>query len=132
MEEKKLSQLEKNLISFLRLFQSRPYHLSKYLIENDCLRPDFLKNISESKKLQDVTQKYEFDDIPTVYFLNFKDMLKFYENISQEYNFDTDDSEKISEELNNKLNELIKSEKYEEAIKIRDYMIKNNIIRKNL
>jgi hypothetical protein len=131
MEEKKLSVLEKNLISLLRLFQSRPHHLCKYLLENRCLNDDFLKNISESEKLKEITEKFEFDDIPTIYFINFKDMLKFYEGVSSEYNFDNVDTEKISNELNNRLNDLLKSEKYEEAIKIRDYMIKNNITRKN-
>jgi protein-arginine kinase activator protein McsA len=43
----------------------------------------------------------------------------------------TKNSEEISNELNSRLNELIKNEKYEEAAKIRDYMLKNRIKRKN-
>jgi protein-arginine kinase activator protein McsA len=37
----------------------------------------------------------------------------------------------ISESLNQKLDELIKSEKFEEASKVRDYMKKNSIKRIN-
>lgn len=129
MERRDLTQLEKNLISFLRLFQNRPYHLSKYLLDNNCLKEDFVFSIEESKKLNELTKKYEDSDIPTVYFLNFKEMMKFFENISNEYNLSDFETNKVAEELNTKLNSLIKSEKYEEAIKIRDFMIQNNIPR---
>jgi protein-arginine kinase activator protein McsA len=40
-------------------------------------------------------------------------------------------AEEIATELNARLNELIKNEKYEEAAKIRDYMSKNRIKRNN-
>jgi hypothetical protein len=131
MERQDLSQYEKNLVCFLRLFQNRPNHLAKYLIDNNCFKEDFVKNISQSKKLSDLSQKYELNDLPNIYFLNFKEMIKFFENFSNDYQIDNLDVEKMKEELNSKLDEMIKSERYEEAIKIRDFMIQNNIQRKN-
>lgn len=44
--------------------------------------------------------------------------------LSKEKNLD-----KITDELNKKLDELIKQEKYEEAARVRDYMNRNNIKR---
>jgi protein-arginine kinase activator protein McsA len=37
--------------------------------------------------------------------------------------------EEVTVELNKKLDELIKQEKYEEAARVRDYMTRNNIKR---
>ena len=129
MDNKKFSNFEKNLISFLRLFQNRPLHLAKYLIEKNCLSSDFIENVSQSKKLDDLTEKYEYSEIPTIYFSNFKEMLKFFENISNQYNLEDITSEKVQKELNDKLDHLIKTEQFEEAIKIRDFMIQNNLKR---
>jgi protein-arginine kinase activator protein McsA len=131
MEKKDLSQYEKNLVCFLRLFQNRPFHLAKYLSDNNCFKEEFIKNISDSKRLSDLSQKYELGEIPNIYFVNFKEMIKFFENISNNYTVEGFDNEKINEELNSKLDDLIKTEKYEEAIKIRDFMIQNNIKRKS-
>ena len=39
------------------------------------------------------------------------------------------DLEQITKELNSKLDELIKQERYEEAARVRDYMNRNNIKR---
>ena len=36
-------QLYRNLIAILKLFKNRPYHLAKYLIENDAFTDKFLK-----------------------------------------------------------------------------------------
>jgi protein-arginine kinase activator protein McsA len=35
----------------------------------------------------------------------------------------------MTKDLNNKLDDLIKNEKYEDAARVRDYMIRNNIKR---
>jgi len=131
ISRKDLTPYEKNLISFLKLFQNRPLHLAQYLIDNDCLNDDFKKNILESKKLIQLTEDFELNDIPNVYFLNFKEMLKFFESISNEYNLSNKNDDQIYEELNSKLEQFIKQEKYEDAIKIRDYMIRNDIKRKS-
>ena len=130
MDKKDLSQYEKNLICFLRFFQNRPHHLAKYLSDNGYLHEEFITNISQSKKLMELSQKYELGEIPNIYFMNFKDMIKFFENISNDYTLEGLDADKLNEELNSKLDDFIKTEKYEEAIKIRDFMIQNNIKRK--
>jgi len=124
-----LSSYEKNLITFLRLFQNRPIHLAKYFLENNCLSEEFKEHIEKSNKLTKLSEEYQFSEIPTVYFLNFKEMIKFFDSISIEQG--SDNSDQTYEELNSRLDDLIKQEKYEEAIRIRDYMIKNNIKRKS-
>jgi hypothetical protein len=130
-QDDNFGKFEKNLITLLRLFHNRPMHLAKYLIENDSFNDDFKKSISNSTKLEDTRDRYEFSDLPNVYFLNFRDMLRYFDSISKEFNIGNLDSEKMVNDLNVKLDELIKSEKYEEAIKVRDFMIQNNIRRKN-
>ncbi len=130
MEDKGINRLERNLITFLKLFQNRPSHLAKYLLENDSFSDKFKNNVINSDKLDEFSLKYSQGELPTIYFLNFKEMLKFYENISNELNIDKLDNDKISDKLNDRLDECIKYEKYEEAIKIRDFMMQNNIKRK--
>ena len=44
-------KFEKNLISFLKLFQNRPFHLAKYLLENNGLNDEFIDKITKSEKL---------------------------------------------------------------------------------
>jgi hypothetical protein len=122
-------KFERNLITFLRLFQNRPIHLAKYLVENDSLTDEFKLHIQNSNKLSKLSEEYQFSEIPTVYFLNFKEMMKFFESIS--IDFKSEDEDGIFDELNTKLDDLIKQEKYEDAIKVRDYMIKHNIKRKS-
>lgn len=130
--EKEIKKFEKNLITFLKLFHNRPLHLAKYFIDNDSFNENFKNNIFNNKKLEDLTEKYQVTGLPNIYFLNFKEMLKFFENLSNELTFDTElDKEKITDELNSKLDNLLKLERYEEAIKVRDYMLQNNIKRKN-
>jgi hypothetical protein len=126
-----LSQYEKNLISFLRLFQNRPFHLAKYFLENNTFTDEFKKHLEHSVKLSKISEDYQFSEIPTVYFLNFKEMIKFFETLSNDFDMESKDSESIQNELNAKLDDLIKQEKYEDAIKIRDYMVRNNIKRKS-
>ncbi len=131
MSNRDLSQYERNLVCFLRLFQNRPHHLAKYFVDNNCFNEGFIENISKSKKLIDIGEKYEIGELPNIYFTNFKEMLKFYENLSYEYNVEGLDENKLRQELNDKLDDYLKLEKYEEAIKLRDFMIQNNIKRKN-
>jgi hypothetical protein len=131
MGSEKMSDFEKNLVTFLRLFQNRPMHLAQYFKENDCFKDNFKENIIKSEKLKQLSKNQESSEMPSVYFFNFKEMLKFFDNISQEFDFSSIKNDKISEELNLKLESLLSEERYEDAIKIRDYMIKNGIKRKN-
>lgn len=110
-------EFQNNLINFLKLFKNRPYHLAKYLIDNSALTKDFYNKISKSDKLEN-----------NKYFSDITEMNEFYNSI-----LDVKKSKKSIEEItkqsNDKMDELIKSEKFEEAAKLRDYMIKNKIKR---
>lgn len=129
MDNEGHSAFEKNLVFFLRLFNNRPSHLAKYLIENNALDSDFIEKITNSKKISDIHDKFGIGDIPNIYFLNFKEMIRFFDAISKEYDMNDSDTNKLEQELNIKLDDLLTKEKYEEAIKIRDFMLKNNIRR---
>jgi hypothetical protein len=109
---------QKNLINFLNLFKNRPYHLAKYLIDNSAITDDFYDKISKSDKLES-----------NKYFTDIKEMNDFYNSILD--NKSNKSVEEITNEVNEKMNNLIKIENFEEAAKLRDYMIKNKIKRFN-
>jgi cysteinyl-tRNA synthetase len=126
-------ELYKNLVSLLKLFKNRPYHLAKYLIDNSAFNKTFVNKVLKSEKLNEFSED-KIESINTsVYFVNISQMEDFYNSLLDEMkNISmTKSSEEISNELNSRLNDLIKNEKYEEAARIRDYMNKNGIKRKN-
>jgi cysteinyl-tRNA synthetase len=116
------------------MFKNRPYHLAKYLVENSALTEDFIKKLKNSDKLKELneSEKTEQKLLPVpVYFVDISQMENFYNSfiddiaqLSKEKSI-----EEITKDINNKLDELIKQEKYEEAARIRDYMNRNNIKR---
>lgn len=116
-----------NLLVVLKLFQNRPHHLTKFLIENKALNLDFLNKISESDKLSDmalngIKDKYlNFTSIfeMKTYYLSLIDDL---ENLKGKKT-----REELSIELNEKLQKSIMDEDYEESARIRDYMRINGI-----
>ena len=107
-----------NLVKLLKLFQNRPNHLAKYLIENLAFNDLFLKLLSESEKLNDLSAK-----VPL--FKDYDEMNEYY-NIFDDLYKSKKTPEKIIADLSKKLEECIKLEKYEEAIRIRDYITKLN------
>lgn len=128
-------ELYRSLVIILKMFKNRPYHLAKYLVENSALTDDFIKKIKNSDRLKDFVDDdkgSEHNLLPApVYFLDISQMENFYnsfvddvQQLSKEKNI-----EEITKDLNYKLDELIKNEKYEEAARVRDYMIRNNIRR---
>ena len=124
------SNFNKNLITLLKLFKNRPYHLAKYLNDNNAFKEDFLKKLSQSQKLNQI--KIEEAEIP-YYFSNISQMEDFYNSLLEEVKelAKLRSLEDITEELNNRLNKLIAEEKYEEAAQLRDYMYNSGIKRKN-
>lgn len=119
--------LYKNLVTLLNTFKNRPYHLSKYLLENMAFTEDFMEKISRSKKLSEIKTE---DNIPnTIYFADISKMHDYYTSLVEETKGKT--VEQITEELNEKLRNLIYDEKYEEAARLRDYMSRNKIKRDN-
>jgi cysteinyl-tRNA synthetase len=122
-----MSSEYENLLVVLKLFQNRPHHLTKFLIENKALNSDFLSKISDSDKLSDMAKNGIKDNY--LHFNTISEMKKYYlslvddlENLKRKKT-----KEELSEELNQKLKEAIESENYEEASRIRDYMKLNNI-----
>ncbi len=109
------------LIAILKIFKNRPYHLAKYLLDNNALDPIFIKKISGNKKLSDIESK-----IP--HFSDINQMNKYFNNLLIEFSIG-EDVENLRDVLNAKLQQSIKDELYEEAIQIRDYMIHNKIDR---
>jgi hypothetical protein len=125
-------ELYKNLVSLLKLFKNRPYHLAKYLIDNSAFSKTFVDKVLKSEKLNEFSED-KIESINTsVYFVNISQMEDFYNSLLDEMKeiSNIKNAEEISNELNGRLNELIKNEKYEEAAKIRDYMNKNGIKKK--
>jgi len=111
----------KNLSNFLKFFINRPNHLAKYLIENDALNKEFLKKISS-------LDNGEIDEskLISVYFLDINQMNKFFNNLIDKKDLDNSDNS-LYEELENELENCLLEERYEDAIRIRDYLknIKN-------
>ncbi len=122
----KNSEIYKKLITLLKLFKNRPHHLAKYLIDNDALNSEFTNSLINSNKISKISKdkidKYNnFSDI--------SQMEDFYESLLN--NIDDKSEKEIIIEINKKLDDLIKSENYEEATKVRDYMKRKGIKRIN-
>lgn len=109
---------QNNLVSFLKLFKNRPYHLAKYLIDNSAFTKNFIDKIIKSDKL-DKGDKY-FSDI--------SQMNEFYNSLLDTKDFKKS-LEEITKETNDKMDNLIISEKFEDAARLRDYMNKHKIKR---
>lgn len=113
---------QRNLITLLKLFKNRPYHLSKYLLDNSALNKEFLKKIDKSFKLNELSNKYSNLDLDS--FNSLTQMDDFYNSLLEEMHEIVlhDKSVNLSKSLNERLDFLIRDEKYEEAAAIRDYM----------
>ena len=126
------NRLYRNLSILLKLFKNRPNHLAKYLIENSAFTEEFIYNIINSRKLNDMNPAdaynyfVEESNLTPVYFTDFDEMENFYTDIIENKSLTIDTGE-LTKELNLKLERYIGEEKYEEAAKMRDYMRKNNI-----
>lgn len=107
-----------NLVKLLKLFQNRPNHLAKYLIDNMAFNDIFLKLLMESEKLNDL----EPSNLPI--FKDIEEMNDYYNVFDENYKSKKRNPSKMKEDLSKKLEECIRLEKYEDAIRIRDYMIK--------
>lgn len=118
-------KIYRNLVRLLKIFQNRPNHLAKYLMDNMAFNDLFQKMLMESEKLSDL----ENNPIP-----NFKDideMNDYYNVFDETYKSKKKSPEKIKADLTHKLEEYLRLEKYEDAIRIRDYMIKMGFKKEN-
>jgi hypothetical protein len=114
-------ELNEHLANFLKMFKNRPYHLAKYLIDNSALNKSFINKIVKSGKLEEKR--------PEVYLTDISEMEDYYSSILDPIKIGNKTVEEITKEINDKMDELIKNEKFEEAAKLRDYMNKKSIKR---
>jgi excinuclease UvrABC helicase subunit UvrB len=117
---------QKKLSKFLTFFINRPNHLAKYLIDNDALNKDFLNKIS-SVDLPEMNDS----KILEVYFVDINQMNNFFKNLVNKEKYPDLDNEGLLEELEKELQKSIMEERYEDAIRIRDYL-KNIPNKRNL
>tara|TARA_R110000772_G_scaffold20466_2_gene56726 strand:+ start:46290 stop:46652 length:363 start_codon:yes stop_codon:yes gene_type:complete len=112
-------KLTHNLEILLRLFDDRPKHLIKYLIDNNCLTDKFIDLVLNSDKLNNKLGdgKLDFSDYDEMYF--------YFNNLID--NNHTKSNDVLEKELNIQLFDLLSKEKYEDASRLRDYMINKNV-----
>lgn len=125
-------ELYRNLVLLLKFFKNRPYHLAKYLVENSALTDDFIKKIINNERLKELEKNQsEQKLLPSPYFTDISKMDEFYNSFISDIKkiSNEKDIEQLTKEVNKRLDNLIKQEKYEEAARVRDYMNKNNIKR---
>jgi cysteinyl-tRNA synthetase len=127
-------QFYKNLVVLLKMFKNRPYHLAKYLVDNKAFGLEFKKKVELSSKLREISRDAADLDVPIPISINdISKMIDFYDTLIDELSqIETKKShDEIEQELNKKLDNLIKDEKFEEASKVRDYMQRNGVKRIN-
>lgn len=118
----------KGLAKFLKFFINRPNHLARYLIENDALDKEFLKKISSIDKSDN-----DESNLISVYFLDINQMNSFFKKLIENNDNPLDDDKNLVEELEKELQNCLFEERYEDAIRIRDYLknIKNKKVTKS-
>lgn len=114
--------LESNLIILLRMFKNRPNHLAKFLLENGAFRQDFLKKIESNNNLEKLNQSEIGED--HFYFTNISEMKSYFMTLIED---NISDTEEIKKELEKNLIKAIMNEDYEEAARIRDFILLNKL-----
>ena len=130
-------ELYRSLVILLKMFKNRPYHLAKYLVENSALTEEFIRKLKNSDRLKELNEDEKSSEqkllpVPVpVYFVDISQMENFYNSFIDDIQQLSKQKgiEEVTNELNKKLDDLIKKEKYEEAARVRDYMNRNNIKR---
>lgn len=122
-------ELYKNLVTLLKFFKGRPYYLAKYLVDNSALSDSFIEILLKSGKLKEIEESLRMGgNLPIIQFNNITDMQLYYKSLQLSSN--RENMDEVCNELNEKLDNLIKEEKFEEAAGLRDYMKYNKIRRK--
>lgn len=112
----------KRLLNLIKLFKNRPYHLAKYLIDNEALDKKFIERLMKNKSLDEVK-------LLPPHFDNVSQMNDYFNSLLVDFDPQNESFEQLTQKLNQKLDQLIKDEQYEEAIRVRDYMNAKNIKR---
>jgi len=121
--------LYRNFVIILKMFKNRPFHLAKYLIENSALTEEFIKKISNNNSLKELVESN--DPKNKNLFLDISQMNNYFNSLTDDIKRigNSKNPEETAAALNEKLESLINEERYEDAARLRDYMIKNNIKR---
>lgn len=127
MEDK--DDIYKNLVALLRLFKNRPYHLAKYLMENQAFSEKFEKDILNSSKLN-MINKSDDKSPKQLNFVSISQMDDYFQSLLDTKDLKSKTIQQLENELNDKLDNLIKTEKYEDAARLRDYMKQKGYKRK--
>lgn len=123
-------KLYKNLISLMKMFENRPYHLVKYLMANGAFTEQFKNSVSKNNFLDNVKEDEE-DYLASrqIYFVDISQMNDFFNSLFSDVEWTRDSTPNLTKDLNTKLDNYIREERYEDAIRIRDYMNKMGIKR---
>ncbi len=91
------------------------------MLDNNIFSDSFIESILSNSNFNDSV------DVPN--FNRIEDIFPFYNTLLDDFDNSGDTPEDILYNLNNKLDEYILKDMFEEAIRLRDYMKKNNIDR---
>ena len=108
----------KSLTNFLKYFINRPNHLAKFLLDNDAIDSKFLNGLEKNKNLNiNVEKPIE------MFFVDIDHMNSFFKSLTNIKNSETT-IEDLKTQLSCELENCLKEERYEDAIRIRDYLKK--------
>lgn len=124
----KKDDIYKNLVTLLKLFKNRPYHLAKFLIDKDALNEKFSKEIKNSSKLSELDST---KNSKSLNFLSISQMDDYFQSLFESEQIKSKTPQQIEKDLNKELDKLLKEENYEEAACLRDYMVMKGFKRKS-
>jgi hypothetical protein len=128
-DSNKKEQFYKNLVGLFKNFTGRNLHLVKFLIENKAFNEDFIEKVIKNDKLSEMDEAESSAVVKALYFVDISHMTDYFNSLLDDKS-DIDTKRDMTKELNDKLDKFIRDEKYEDAIRVRDYMVKNNIERR--
>ena len=110
---------ENNMVKLTKIFNNRPNHFIKFLIENNAFNKNFISKVDKSDNLNSFSI-----DMTTYDFNGFTQMEEFFNSLISESD---NDRELLEQELREQLLSYVNSEKYTEAAKIRDIIKKKGL-----
>lgn len=100
------------VLNLLKMFNNRPHHLAKFIIDNNILSEDTIRKLNNNEFLN---KEIDFNFKPNIFFKNISEVEDYYDNIIN--------NEKIDNDL--KLESL--KEKLDYFLSIEDYRKANEI-----
>lgn len=124
--------LKDKLKILLKIFESKPNLLAQYLVEYNILSEDFLSKLDKNKNIENQLNFYnQNNNIEKPLFSNLEEMQEYYNSLFEENKDDIKHPvlgvSTRTEMLIKQLKDAIKSENYDKAAKLRDYIKTLNI-----